>query len=67
MDIYASISNYITKMVSAGDSGTSGGAAKMKMLLLDRDTVRDSAPGARTQANVARSPSFPLPLRSQPC
>jgi hypothetical protein len=39
MDIYASISNYITKMVTAGDAQTSGGAAKMKMLLMDRDTV----------------------------
>ncbi|KAK5166202.1 vacuolar protein sorting-associated protein 45 [Saxophila tyrrhenica] len=39
MDIYASVSNYITKMVSSGDSGSSGSNQKMKILLLDRDTV----------------------------
>lgn len=38
MDIYQTVSSYITKMVSVGDEG-SGGAAKMKILLLDRDTV----------------------------
>lgn len=39
MDIYAAVSNYITKMVSSGDSGTNGGNPKMKILLLDRETV----------------------------
>lgn len=39
MDVFQSVSGYITKMVSAGDSTTTGGAAKMKVLLLDRDTV----------------------------
>ncbi|TKA74494.1 hypothetical protein B0A55_06454 [Friedmanniomyces simplex] len=40
MDIFQSVSGYITKMVSTGDSTTSSGsAAKMKILLLDRDTV----------------------------
>lgn len=39
MDIFQTVSGYITKMVSAGDGGSSGGAAKMKMLLLDKDTV----------------------------
>jgi vacuolar protein sorting-associated protein 45 len=41
MDIFQSVSGYITKMVSTGDSTTtsSAGAAKMKILLLDRDTV----------------------------
>ena len=39
MDISQTVSGYITKMVSAGDNTTSGGAAKMKVLLLDRDTV----------------------------
>jgi len=39
MDIFQSVSGYINKMVSTGDSTTSSGAAKMKILLLDRDTV----------------------------
>lgn len=36
MDIYSSVSNYVTKMVSAKDEGAN---AKMKLLLLDRDTI----------------------------
>lgn len=38
MDVFQSVQGYINKMVSQGDT-TSGGAAKMKILLLDRDTV----------------------------
>jgi hypothetical protein len=36
MDVFASVSNYVTKMVSAKDDGAN---AKMKLLLLDRDTI----------------------------
>ena len=36
MDVFASVSNYITKMVSAKDDGANN---KMKLLLLDRDTI----------------------------
>ena len=39
MDIFQCVSGYITKMVSTGDSTTTASAAKMKILLLDRDTV----------------------------
>ena len=40
MDIFQTVSGYVTKMVSAGDGATSGSsAAKMKVLLLDKDTV----------------------------
>ncbi|KAI0458343.1 Sec1-like protein [Xylaria acuta] len=40
MDIVQAVSGYISKMVSAGDSALGGGpSAKMKILLLDRDTV----------------------------
>jgi len=40
MDISQSVSSYITKMVSAGDgTSTSSSTAKMKIMLLDRDTV----------------------------
>ncbi|KAI0395367.1 Sec1-like protein [Xylariaceae sp. FL0594] len=40
MEVVQAVSGYISKMVSAGDSATTGGpSAKMKILLLDRDTV----------------------------
>ncbi|KAL5417470.1 hypothetical protein PMIN03_001647 [Paraphaeosphaeria minitans] len=40
MDIVQAVSGYITKMVSARDSAAAGtSAAKMKILLLDNDTV----------------------------
>ena len=38
MDIVQAVSGYVTKMVSTGDSA-SGSPAKMKILLLDTDTV----------------------------
>lgn len=44
MDIVQAVSGYITKMVSAGDSAAAGtSAAKMKILLLDNETVGLSA------------------------
>ena len=40
MDVVQAVSGYISKMVSAGDSLSAGAtSAKMKILLLDRDTV----------------------------
>ncbi|KAF2490437.1 vacuolar protein sorting-associated protein 45 [Lophium mytilinum] len=39
MDIVQAVSGYITKMVSAGDSAAGTSAAKMKILLLDSETV----------------------------
>lgn len=39
MDIFQAVSGYVNKMVSLGDTSTNEGAAKMKVLLLDRDTV----------------------------
>jgi hypothetical protein len=39
MDIAQAVSGYITKMVSVGDSTSGTQGAKMKVLLLDRDTV----------------------------
>jgi len=40
MDITQSVSGYVTRMVSAGDAAsTSASAAKMKIMLLDRETV----------------------------
>ena len=44
MDIVQAVSGYITKMVSVGDSAATGTSAnKMKILLLDNDTVGLSA------------------------
>lgn len=57
MDIVQAVSGYITKMVSAGDNATTGtSAAKMKILLLDSETVGLSTPAAilLTVANVAQ-------------
>ena len=41
MDIVQTVSGYISKMIAAGDGsfGAGSGAAKMKILLLDPDTV----------------------------
>ncbi|KAF2199290.1 vacuolar protein sorting-associated protein 45 [Delitschia confertaspora ATCC 74209] len=39
MDIVQAVSGYITKMMSAGDNATGTSAAKMKILLLDTETV----------------------------
>lgn len=42
MDIASAVSGYITKMVSVGDSPTGSSSAKMKVLLLDSETVGTS-------------------------
>lgn len=39
MDVVSAVSGYISKMVSVGD-GSTGSSAKMKILLLDSETVR---------------------------
>lgn len=44
MDVIQAVSGYITKMVSVGDNAATGtSAAKMKILLLDNETVGLSA------------------------
>ena len=40
MDVVSVISGYISKMVSAGESSTGSSSSKMKILLLDSETVR---------------------------
>ena len=40
MDVVSAISGYISKMVSAGDTAVASSSAKMKVLLLDSETVR---------------------------
>jgi hypothetical protein len=42
MDVATAVSGLITKMVSAGDGASGVPAAKMKILLLDRETVREA-------------------------
>jgi vacuolar protein sorting-associated protein 45 len=39
MDAFQAVSGYVSKMVSTGDGATASNAAKMKILLLDNDTV----------------------------
>jgi vacuolar protein sorting-associated protein 45 len=39
MDVVQAVSGYVSKMVSAGDSASGTPSAKMKILLLDTDTV----------------------------
>jgi vacuolar protein sorting-associated protein 45 len=41
MDVASAISGYVSKMVSVGDKPTGTSTAKMKILLLDSETVRD--------------------------
>lgn len=51
MDIAQTVSGYITKMVSIGDGAqASGGAAKMKILLLDTETVCDASSGLEARS-----------------
>jgi vacuolar protein sorting-associated protein 45 len=53
MDIVQAVSGYITKMVSAGDSAATGTtAAKMKILLLDNETVGLSPPSKPLRART---------------
>lgn len=70
MDIVQSVSGYISKMVSAGDSSTGSQPAKMKILLLDSETVgpspRPPAP-ARLLLMLQRSPSSQPPPLSRLC
>lgn len=41
MDVVSAVSGYITKMVSVGESATGTSGAKMKIMLLDSETVGD--------------------------
>jgi vacuolar protein sorting-associated protein 45 len=53
MDIVQAVSGYITKIVSAGDSAATGTtAAKMKILLLDNETVGLSPPSKPSRARA---------------
>lgn len=39
MDVASAISGYVSKMVSVGDNPMGSSSAKMKILLLDSETV----------------------------
>lgn len=41
MDVASAISGYVSKMVSAGGNPTGTSSTKMKILLLDSETVGD--------------------------
>ena len=56
MDIFQSVRGYVSKMISVGEGATGGGAAKMKILLLDRDTVRYNDPIVAHEAERCRFP-----------
>ena len=58
MDVVSAVSGYISKMVSAGDA-TGSSSAKMKILLLDSETVRVLIiHNDRTLTDYGRSPLF---------
>ena len=40
MDVVAAVSGYVSKMVLAGDTSLGSSSSKMKILLLDSETVR---------------------------
>lgn len=45
MDVFQSVQGYVTKIITQGESAAApDGAAKMKILLLDKDTVCDEDP-----------------------
>jgi vacuolar protein sorting-associated protein 45 len=44
MDVASAISGYVSKMVSVGDNPTGTSSSKMKILLLDSETVRELVP-----------------------
>jgi hypothetical protein len=40
MDVVSAVSGYVSKMVIAGDASLGSSSSKMKILLLDSETVR---------------------------
>jgi hypothetical protein len=46
MDVFAAVSSYVTKMVTIDESGTGVSSGKMKILLLDEETVSRGAIGS---------------------
>lgn len=43
MDVMQAVSGYITKMMTVGDGAAGTASAKMKILLLDSETVRNAS------------------------
>lgn len=58
MDVVSALSGYILKMVSAGDTTLGASSSKMKILLLDSETVRvyGMANLEKRKLNVVRFP-----------
>lgn len=44
MDVFSAVSGYISKMVTTGDTAGTNSSSKMKILLLDSETVGDATP-----------------------
>lgn len=42
MDVFSAVSGYISKMVTTGDTAGTNSSSKMKILLLDSETVGDA-------------------------
>lgn len=69
MDVVQAVSGYITKMVSVGD-GAQGTSAKMKILLMDPETVGYRATLEKrgdTEDLLCRFLSYPQLRRSPLC
>ena len=43
MDVVSAVSGYVSKMVAGGNSALESSSSKMKILLLDSETVRVEA------------------------
>lgn len=67
MDVASAVSGYVSKMVSVGDNSTGTSSAKMKVLLLDSETVGDSYSTKKTLLNSPRLPYSPPPSLNLPC
>lgn len=52
MDVVQAVSGYISKMVAVGDGAAGTTKAKMKILLLDSETVRTVRCHASTSADT---------------
>jgi len=51
MDVMQAVSGYISKMMTVGDGPAGTASAKMKILLLDSETVRKAVDRYRKSAN----------------
>jgi len=55
MDVMQAVSGYISKMMTVGDGAAGTASAKMKILLLDSETVRKTLDRASTATDQPHS------------